>query len=258
MDCREGGKGLDIRGRNILKVFEYKRISTNAWHTTRPSRGTDGQVRLSCSNGRRKKTLKTVSLIRTFRFNTLTLEKQCGFFFAKVYGGSGLWRNICKLMMKGFLLMLVLNKRQDTNAEKNVVFIVFYSLYFVYYYVLKYLLFTIVAPFGKDIFFSQSAWTSTAFFFWVVVCVWGGGEGGGKRCWGFPLVVEYRGHKKTGHNEDKQKQSEQVEERSRVILAVVSPIPDWLFFFLTTFRVGLCGWWGRGGNMKRVLGTCKF
>lgn len=176
-----------------------------------------------------------------------------------MYGGSGLWRNICKLMMKGFLLMLVLNKRQDTNAEKNVVFIVFYSLYFVYYYILKYLLFTIVAPFGKDIFFSQSAWTSTAFFFWVVVCVcvWGGG-GGGKRCWGFPLVVEYRGHKKTGHNEGKQKQSEQVEERSRVILAVVSPIPDWLFFFLTTFRVGLCGWWGRGGNMKRVLGTCKF
>lgn len=51
--------------------------------------------------------------------------------------------------------MLVLNKRQDTNAEKNVVFIVFYSLYFVYYYILKYLLFTIVAPFGKDIFFSQ-------------------------------------------------------------------------------------------------------
>ena len=39
-------------------------------------------------------------------------------------------------------------------------------------------------------------------------------------------IVEYRGHKKTGHNEDKQKQSEQVEERSRVILAVVSPIPD--------------------------------
>ena len=175
MDCREGGKGFDIRGRNILKVFEYKRISTNAWHTTRPSRGTDGQVRLSCSNGRRKKTLKTVSLIRTFRFNTLTLEKQCGFFFAKVYGGSGLWRNICKLMMKGFLLMLVLNKRQDTDAEKNVVFIVFYSLYFVYYFILKYLFFTMVAPFGKDIFFSQSDWTSTAFFFWVV----GGGVGGG-------------------------------------------------------------------------------
>lgn len=56
--------------------------------------------------------------------------------------------------------MLVLNKRQDTNAEKNVVFIVFYSLYFVYYFILKYLFFTIVAPFGKDgkdIFFSQSA-----------------------------------------------------------------------------------------------------
>lgn len=43
------------------------------------------------------------------------------------------------------------------EPEKNVVFIVFYSLYFVYYFILKYLFFTMVAPFGKDIFFSQSA-----------------------------------------------------------------------------------------------------
>ena len=49
---------------------------------------------------------------------------------------------------------------------------------------------------------------------------------------GFPLVVEYIVHKKAGHNETKQKQSEQVEERSRVILAVVSPIPDSLFLLL--------------------------
>ena len=54
-------------------------------------------------------------------------------FFAKVYGGSGLGRNICKLMMKVFRQMLVLKKRQDTNAEKNVVFIVFYSFNYISY-----------------------------------------------------------------------------------------------------------------------------
>ena len=47
------------------------------------------------------------------------------------------------------------------GPEKNVVFIVFYSLYFVYYFVyyfiLKFLFLTMVAPFGKDIFFSQSS-----------------------------------------------------------------------------------------------------
>ena len=43
-------------------------------------------------------------------------------------------------------------KRQDTNGEKNVVFIVLYSLYCVYYFILKYLLFTVVAAFGKDFF----------------------------------------------------------------------------------------------------------
>ena len=78
--------------------------------------------------------------------------------------------------------MLVLNKRQDTNAEKNVVFIVFYSLYFVYYYILKYLLFTIVAPFGKDIFFLSKCLNFNCFLLLssgVCVCVFGGGGVGG-------------------------------------------------------------------------------
>lgn len=75
-------------------------------------------------------------------------------FFAKVCGGSGLGRNICKLVMKVFLLMLVLNTHATSHErrKKCFVFIVFYSLYYVYYFILKYLLFTIVAAFGKDLF----------------------------------------------------------------------------------------------------------
>ena len=55
-------------------------------------------------------------------------------------------------------------------------FIVFYSLYYVYYFILKKLLFTIVAAFGKDLFSLKELElfkVKTAFFFWVVV------EGGG-------------------------------------------------------------------------------
>ena len=92
-------------------------------------------------------------------------------------------------------------------------FIVFYNLYYVYYFILKYLLSAIVAAFGKD-FFSLKERRG--------VVGW----------WGFPLVVEYIDHKKAGHNEDKQKQSEQVEERSRVNFGGVSPIPDSLFLLL--------------------------
>ena len=82
------------------------------------------------------------------------------FFFAKVHGGSGLGRNICK--------------RQGTNAEKNVVFIVFYSLYYVYYFILKYLLFTIVAAFGKDLFFRKELELQLFFSFRWWWGWWGG------------------------------------------------------------------------------------
>ena len=103
-------------------------------------------------------------------------------------------------------------------------FIVFYSLYYVHYFILKYLLFTIVAAFGKDLFSLKELELQLLFSF-----RWWWSGGGVVR---IPLVVEYIVHKKAGHNEDKQKQSEQVEERSRVNFAGVSPIPDSLFLLL--------------------------
>ena len=62
------------------------------------------------------------------------------------------------------------------EPEKNVVFIVFYSLYFVYYFILKYLFFTMVAPFGKDIFFLSKCLNFNCF-----LLLSGGGGGGGGR-----------------------------------------------------------------------------
>lgn len=57
-------------------------------------------------------------------------------------------------------------------------FIVFYSSYYVYYFILKYLLFTIVAAFGKDLFSLKELELQLLFFFSVVVggSGWWGGE----------------------------------------------------------------------------------
>ena len=57
-------------------------------------------------------------------------------------------------------------------------FIVFYSLYYVYYFFLKYLLFTIVAAFGKDLFSLKEIELQLLFFggWWWGVVGWCGGE----------------------------------------------------------------------------------
>ena len=89
---------------------------------------------------------------RTFRLNTLNFEKQSVAFCQSAWRK---WPRTKYLQVgdESFPANVgTKHSRQDTNAEKNVVFIVFYSLYYVYYFILKYLFFTIVAAFGKDLF----------------------------------------------------------------------------------------------------------